>query len=346
MFGPVAVVAGGGVRLGEEGAVASVLGFDEGDVGIGGDRFVGLGGDADEGVVEGVEDQRGDGDAVQHARGGGAGVVVFGAGEAGVERGDAVVEGAHGVDAGGAVAVVGAGEERGLAAEAAEESAEEFELVEAVDGAVEGVGGGAEVYRGRDADGGAELGRCGGAEVADELEDEIAAHRVADQRDGFEGVALDEEAQDGEDVVGQAGVVEGGGEGFGAAAVAHVHADDVRAALPELVCVADDVLRVGGAFEAVDDDGGGAGGADIFGLPVAVAEDLAGDLAGGGGRDFDELLFGGREGVGAGEIVAGDGLQVAVGEIAAGLEVFDVRGDGFKGFGLGRGVHQAFVASA
>ena len=81
-------------------------------------------------------------------------------------------------------------------------------------------------------------------------------------------------------------------------------------------------------------------GADLFRLPVAVAEDLAGDLAGGGGRDFDELLFGGRESVGAREIVAGDGLQVAVGEIAAGVEVFGVRGDGFEGGDL----HQALAA--
>ena len=31
------------------------------------------------------------------------------------------------------------------------------------------------------------------------------------------------------------------------------------------------------------------------GLPVAVAEDLAGDLVVGGGRDFDELGFGWRK---------------------------------------------------
>ena len=43
-----------------------------------------------------------------------------------------------------------------------------------------------------------------------------------------------------------------------AAAVAHVHADDVAAGTPELVGVADDVLRVGGTFEAVDDDDCGA----------------------------------------------------------------------------------------
>ncbi len=122
-------------------------------------------------------------------------------------------------------------------------------------------------------------------------------------------VAIGEEAEDGEHVAGEAGVVEGWGEVLGAAAVAHVHADDVAAGEPELVGVADDVLRVGGAFETVDDDGGRAGGAARDELPVAVAEDLAGHLIVGRGGDFDQLGFGWREVVFAGEIVAEDGLE-------------------------------------
>ncbi len=66
--------------------------FDEGDVGVGGDLCAGLGDETDEGVVECMEDEGGDGDAVEDAGGGGAVVVVVGAGEAGVEGGDAVVE--------------------------------------------------------------------------------------------------------------------------------------------------------------------------------------------------------------------------------------------------------------
>ncbi len=92
VFGPVAVVVGGGVGLGEECAVSAVGCFDEGDVGVGGDLCAGLGDEADEGVVECMEDEGGDGDAVEDAGGGGAVVVVGGAGEAGVEGGDAVVE--------------------------------------------------------------------------------------------------------------------------------------------------------------------------------------------------------------------------------------------------------------
>jgi hypothetical protein len=321
VFGPVAVVVGGGVGLGEEGAVSAVGRLDESDVGVGGDLIARLGDEADEGVVERVDDEGGDGDTVEDAGGGGAEIVIVGAGEAGVEGGDAVVEVAQGADADGEVGIVDVGEERDFAAEAAEESTEEFPLVEAIDGLVQGVGGGAEVDGGRDADDGVELWRRVCAEVAGKLEDEVASHGVADERDGLELVARDEEAQDGEHVCGEAGVVEGGGEIFGAAAVAHIHADDVAAGVPELVGVADDVLRAGGAFEAVDDDGCRARGADNGGLPVAVAEDLAGHLVVGGRGDFDELGFGRREVVFAGEIVAEDGLEMAVGEEAAGLEV-------------------------
>ena len=170
--------------------MAAVVGLEEGDVGVGDDLCAALGGDADEGVVERVEDEGGDGDAVEDAGGGGAVVVVVGAGEAGVEGGDAVVEVAQGADAGGAVGVVGAGEEAGLAAEAAQERAEELELVEAIDAGDE-----ARRRRGQ----GRRAGETpmtewssGGAlcaEVAGELEDEVAAHGVADEGDGLEVVA-------------------------------------------------------------------------------------------------------------------------------------------------------------
>ena len=56
---------------------------------------------------------------------------------------------------------------------------------------------------------------------------------------------VEEEVHDAIDVVGEAGVVERRRERVSrAAAVAHVHADDVAAGAPELVGVADDVLRV------------------------------------------------------------------------------------------------------
>ena len=87
--------------------MAAMLGLQQRDVRVGvracGER---LGRDADEGIVERVQDQRGHGDAVDDAGGGGAEVVVLRGGEAGVERGDAVVELAQRADAGGAVGIV------------------------------------------------------------------------------------------------------------------------------------------------------------------------------------------------------------------------------------------------
>lgn len=326
VFGPVAVVLGGGVGVGEEGAMAAVTRLGEGDVGVGEDGGAGLRGEADEGIIQGVEDESGDGDAVQDTGGGGAEVVVVRAGEAGVEGGDAVVEVAQGADADGLVGIVGAGKEADLAAKSTEESAKEFELVDAVEGLMEGVGGGAEVSGGRDSDDGLELWRGLAAELAGELEDEVSAHGVADEGDGLQVVEGGEVIQYGEDVVGEAGVIEGGGEVFGSAAVAHVHADGVGSGEPELVGVADDVLGVGGAFEAVKQDGGGPFGADLQGLPVAVAEDLAADLVVGRGGDLDQDGLWRRELVLARKVVAEDGLEVAVLEEAAGAEGREVLG--------------------
>jgi len=337
VFGPVAVVAVRWVGGGEEGAVAAVFGFEEGDVGVGGDGGAGFGGEADEGVVAGVEQEGGDGDFVEDAGGGGFVVVVGRGAEARVEGGDAIVEVAERGDGGGALGIEGAGKENGFATEAAEEGAEEFALVEAVLPLVEGGGGGIEIGCGADADYAAELGWGIGAEVAGQLEDEVSAHGVADKRDGGEVLGLEEEAHDVIDVGGHAGVIERGGEAGHlvvlTAAVAHVHADDVAAGAPELVGVADDVLRVGGTFETVDDDDRGAIGALGQGLPVTLAEYLAGDLGAVRGRDFYELPRGWRKMAGAREEVAGDGLQVAVAEPGAWMECGVAGGKGCWGAG-------------
>ena len=87
--------SGAGRRAGECGAACDELeqgGFDQGDGGVGSDERAALGRDADEGVVKGVQDEGGNGDAAEDAGGGGAVVVVVGALEAGVEGGDFFVE--------------------------------------------------------------------------------------------------------------------------------------------------------------------------------------------------------------------------------------------------------------
>jgi len=64
MLGPIAVfrrdlrgAVGVGIRVGEVGAVAAVLCFDEGDVWVGEECFARGGEHADEGVVGGVENE-------------------------------------------------------------------------------------------------------------------------------------------------------------------------------------------------------------------------------------------------------------------------------------------------
>ena len=116
------------------------------------------------------------------------------------------------------------------------------------------------------------------AQFAGEFEDEVSSHGIADQRDRLQPVPRDEVVHHGEHVAGEAGVVERRRKGLGAAAVAHVHADDVAARAPQLVGVADDVLRVRRTFETVHDDGGWPRCADLLRLPVALAENLACDL--------------------------------------------------------------------
>src|SRR5665213_1038319 len=169
MFGPIAVVAVGGVGFGEEGAVAAVRGFDERDVGVRIDGGARGWAEADEGIVQRVQNERGDSDAVEDARGGGAVVVVVRGLEAGVERGDAVVEVAQRADVRATLRVEHMWEEHGLAAETAQQRAKKSPLVEAVLPVVQSVGGCLEVYRGRHAYDAAELGRRVGAEVSGEF---------------------------------------------------------------------------------------------------------------------------------------------------------------------------------
>ena len=139
--------------------MAAVLGFDESDVRVGGDGGAGGVDQANERIVAGVEDERGNGDAVEHAGGGGAVVVVVRGPEAGVERGDAVVEFAQGVDAGRALRIEDVRKEHGLAAEAIAAARAGIAARRSGSAMCEGVGGGLQVDGGRDADDAAQLRR-------------------------------------------------------------------------------------------------------------------------------------------------------------------------------------------
>ena len=166
------------------------------------------------------------------------------------------------------------------------------------------------------------------AQFAGQLQDKVSAHRVADQRHRLQAVLRDEEVHHREHVVGEPGVVERRRKRLGAAAVAHVHADDVAARAPQLVRVADDILRVRRAFEPMHDDGRGPRRANLLRLPVAMAENLARDLVRGRRRDLDQLRFGCRQAVDARQIVAGDGLQMSVAQKTPRTKLRGVSGDG------------------
>jgi hypothetical protein len=71
----------------------------------------------------------------------------------------------------------------------------------------------------------------------------------------------------------------------------------------------------------MNDDGGGPFRANVFGLPMAVAEDLACDLICRRRRDLDKLRFGWRQIVRARQIVTEKSLQMAVAEKAPWLKV-------------------------
>ena len=126
MLGPITVVTTGRIWFCKKGAVSAVFCLDQSDVGIGGDGLAGIGGEADEGIVEGVQDQSGHGDAMEDSGGSGAVVVIVRTGKTGIERGDAIVELAKRMDSCGAVSVVSPGEEHGLSAEAAQQVVEEL----------------------------------------------------------------------------------------------------------------------------------------------------------------------------------------------------------------------------
>ena len=337
VLGPVAVIAAGRVRGGQEGAVSAMRRFQQLNAGVRGDGCAGWGCEANEGVVAGVEDEGRDSDAMEDACGRGSMVVVVGVAEAGVEGGDFVVEVAQGVHDCGTVRVKGAGIKKGFTAETFQQGVNEAAFVEAIGGFVQGISGGSEVDGGGDADDGAELRRGVRAEIAGQLENKIAAHAVADQGEGGELVKIEKVAHDGVDVRAHAGVVKGGREALRTAAVAHVHANDVATGVPELGGVATHVLRSGRALQAVQDKDGRTGGADAGWLPMALAEDLGADLVSVGRNSLDELGDGRGERFGARQKVAGYRLEMAIAEPGAGMKR---RKPGRPGCLCAEGVHQ------
>ena len=298
--------AGGTAR--EKSAVASVAALDEADVGIGEDARAGFRRETDEGIVFGAEDERRNGDAVDDAGAGGAIVVVIGVAKAAVARDDFLIEFADGANGTDAVDLIYGGKEFSFVAEAAYQVAQKMPLVGAIEGLVQSVGAGGEINgRAHGGDSGKQRLR---APLAGELEHEIAAHGVADQRHALKVEARGEVMDHGAHVSRAAGVVERGSERFAASAVAHIHAHDVHAGGEGTRGNALHVAGVGRALEAVHQHRGEPRGVLRLRLPVTVAENAAGI----GGIYFNGFGDARQAKRGPGKKVADDGLQMAVRE--------------------------------
>ena len=199
-FSPMAVVS---VARGEEGAVSTVLRFSEADIGIGENPGPGFGQDADEGIVGGVKNERGRRNAVDDVGGRGAGVVVDSAVESAVVGSDAVVEIAEAENALETGGVKDAGKVAGFRLQAAAKFPDEVELVKAVGGLVQGVGGGGEVDCGAHGSDGAKLRRRFPTPFAGAFEDEIASHRESGESEARNVLLLDKRSGDSGDIAGQ-----------------------------------------------------------------------------------------------------------------------------------------------
>src|SRR6266567_2042476 len=184
-FGPVDVIAG--LRP-EIGAVSSMGGFDEMDVGIGKDFCAGLGGQSDERVIDREQDQRWHGDAIDHSRGGGSVVVIVGIAETAIAGDNLVVEFPKRADGANALHFVDVREERGLAAIARHQAAQEVPFVEPVGGFVESVRAGREVDGRANRSDGAK--RSAGFPLSGKLQNQVAAHRIADKSYALQAKAL------------------------------------------------------------------------------------------------------------------------------------------------------------
>lgn len=275
----------------EKSAVTAVVSFDEPDAGVGEELGAGFWSQADEGVVESLQDERGNGNLLDPVGAGSDAVVVVCAGEAAVSRDDVLVEIPQGMNPVEAVGGVESRVELGLVAKVPEQVGEKPACVKAVLRFVHRGGGGNQIHKRRDADDGLEIRRWRGAQLAGQLENQIASHGVADQSEVADKVRAGHFGHDDGDVFGAAGVIDGGRQILAGSATAHIHADNVAAGFPGARRIAQHIRRGGRALEPVNDDHGEAFGADLDGLPVAVTEHVTRWAVRGGGINLDELGF-------------------------------------------------------
>src|SRR5436309_8600218 len=135
VFGPVAVITRAG--RGDKSTVAAMAAHPQIDMRVAGDLRVAKRLRRDERIVLGRNDERRDADAIDHAHGAGAMVIVFFVAEAEVRRRIGAIERAHGLDPVQVREVERAGVEPGLAPHPALQVADEVPFVEDVAGALQ-----------------------------------------------------------------------------------------------------------------------------------------------------------------------------------------------------------------
>lgn len=217
------------------------------------------------------DDQGGDGDRIEHMPGSRAVVIIGSALVSSIGGGIPIIECADSRDDIKAAEVPFAWEQRRFPAEPRLQLCQKVAVINPI----------ARHFQRARADGRVDIGTDGcdagqgrlvSAHLTGCFEDEIAAHRIADQPDPVESVLLNQFLYNRAIVAAQAAVIEGGRQVLRASACSLVHADDVEAQAIGFGRYAAHIAGLAATFEAMDQERRG-GGLPI-GLPMAPSEQL------------------------------------------------------------------------
>jgi len=235
----------------DEGAVAAVAGDDGGDEWISRNGRVLERPNRDKGIVLSRQNQCRYANAIDDPHRTGAVIVISGIAKPVMGGRVRFVELTDRPDSPQRVQREHARDGRRLATHPGLESSHEVPLVGQVRAALQRIHAHRQVHRRRHRADGLQFAWRLIAEVAGQLERQIATQRIARNREGANPVADDQFAQDEKRIVGQPRVVQTAREVLGIPAVALVQSDDVPAARPCLVCHPSHVMGEAGAFQSM-----------------------------------------------------------------------------------------------
>ncbi len=184
--------------------MSAVLGLDVGNIVIGEERLARLRQKTNERIVDGMDDQRGSRDPVDHIGGCGPGVVVIGTGESAIVGSYAVVKLAQRLDSAQARGVEGLRKQPHLAAKPLVQLQQKIVLINPVGRLMQRVGPSRQIDRGTNRRHSAELRRTFAAPLPRQLQNQIAAHGKTDEHETGNSVALNQVARHRRDVLGAA----------------------------------------------------------------------------------------------------------------------------------------------